>query len=177
MTIRPVISSILFSALVFAQQTPERHPDVPYVPTPVEVVEAMLKLADVHPGDVVYDLGCGDGRIVIMAAEKFGATGTGVDVDRERLADARENARKAGVSGKVAFLERDLFSADIRRASVVTLYLLPALNQKLRPKLLRDLKPGTRVVSFSFDMGDWKPDQTGDVNGRHIYLWVIPEKR
>ena len=176
MTIRMSISSMVLSTLVLAQSTPERRPDVPYVPTPVEVVEAMLKLADVHKGDVVYDLGCGDGRIVIMAAEKFGATGTGVDIDREMVADARENAKRAGVNDKVHFVEGDLFATDIRPASVVTLYLFPTLNQKLRPKLMRDLKPGTRVVSFSFDMGDWKPDKTGDVNGRSIFLWIIPGK-
>jgi ribosomal protein L11 methylase PrmA len=134
----------------------------------------MLKLADVKSSDVVYDLGCGDGRIVIMAAQKFGAQATGVDIDPERIREARENARKAGMTSRVKFIQQDLFEADIRPASVVTLYLLPGVNLKLRPKLLKDLKPGSRVVSNSFDMGDWKPDKEIDHNGRKLYLWIVP---
>jgi cyclopropane fatty-acyl-phospholipid synthase-like methyltransferase len=175
-TRRAAVFSTVFSALLCAQQgTPERHPDVPYVPTPIEVVEQMLRLADVHKGDVVYDLGCGEGRIVIMAAEKFNAIGTGVDIDPELIRDAREKAKKAGVSEQVKFIQGDLFETDIRPASVVTLYLLPSINEKLMPKLLSELKPGTRVVSFAFGIGDWKPNKTMDVNGRHIFLWLVPE--
>ena len=149
--------------------------DVPYVPTPPEVVGAMLKLGEVHKGDVVYDLGCGDGRIVVMAAQKFNARGTGVDINPERIKEAEENARKAAVSGQVRFIEKNLFDADIRDATVVTLYLLPEVNLRLRPKLLKDLKVGTRIVSHSFDMGEWKPDKKIDVNGRSVYLWLVTE--
>ncbi len=146
------------------------------MPTPPEVAEAMLKLAGVKSGDFVIDLGCGDGRIVIMAAQKFGARGKGVDFNPTRVKEARENARKAGVAGRVQFIQGDLFDADIHEASVVTLYLLPAVNLKLRPKLLRDLKVGTRIVSHSFDMGDWGPDNTKEPNGRIIRLWTVTEK-
>jgi ubiquinone/menaquinone biosynthesis C-methylase UbiE len=145
-------------------QEHDRTPDVPYVPTSQEVVDEMLKLAGVKQTDTVYDLGCGDGRIVITAAQKFGAKGVGVDINPERIQEATENAKKAGVTGKVKFVEGDLFTADIHDASVVTLYLLPSVNLKLRPKLLKDLRPGTRIVSHSFDMG---------VNGRKIYLWTV----
>ena len=147
--------------------------DVPYVPTPPEVVEAMLKLAAVKPGDVVYDLGCGDGRIVIAARQKFkAAKGVGIDINPERIKEATDNAKKAGVD-HVQFVEKNLFEADFHEANVVTLYLLPGVNMKLRPKLQKELKPGSRIVSHSFDMGDWKPDKTEDVNGRKIYLWTI----
>ena len=175
--VTPLLAAL--SALASAQQaTPDQYPDVPYVPTPVEVVEQMLTLAGVHQGDVVYDLGCGDGRIVLMAAQNFGAKATGIDLDADLIRMAREKAKRAGLSEKVTFVQGDLFEADLRSASVVTLYLLPAINQKLKPKLLRDLRPGTRVVSFSFDMGDdWKPDKTADVNGRHVYLWTIPARK
>ncbi len=150
--------------------------DVPYVPTPPDVVEAMLKLAGVKSGDFVIDLGCGDGRIVVMAAQRFGARGKGVDFNPTRVKEARENARKAGVTKRVQFVHGDLFDADIHEASVVTLYLLPAVNLKLRPKLLRDLKVGTRIVSHSFDMGDWPPDKTEQHSGRIIRLWTVTEK-
>ncbi len=154
---------------------PRRHPDVPYVPSPPDVVAEMLKLANVHKGDKLYDLGCGDGRIVIMAAQKFGADGTGVDINPERIKEAEANAKQAGVAGKVHFVENDLFKADIHDADVVTLYLLPSVNLKLKPKLLKDLKPGTRIVSHSFDMGEWQPDKTAEVDGRRLYLWVVPK--
>jgi SAM-dependent methyltransferase len=156
--------------------TPQRPLDVPYVPSPNPVVEAMLRLAAVKDTDTVYDLGCGDGRIVITAAKSFGAHGVGVDLNPERIEEATANATKAGVAGLVKFEENDLFKADISAASVVTLYLLPDVNNRLKPKLLRDLKPGTRVVSHSFDMGEWKPDKEEIVDGKHIYLWVIPKK-
>jgi SAM-dependent methyltransferase len=148
--------------------------DVPYVPTRPELVEQMLKLANVKKTDVVYDLGCGDGRIVIMAAQKFGARAVGVDADPERIKEANANAEKAGVADRVKFVEGNLFNADIHDATVVTLYLLPDVNMRLRPKLLKDLKPGTRIVSHSFDMGDWKPDREIEVEGSRLYLWTVP---
>jgi SAM-dependent methyltransferase len=155
-----------------------RTPDVEYVPTPPEVVTEMLRLVDVTKQDVVYDLGCGDGRLVITAAKRYGARGVGVDVDPARIRESRENARKAGVAKQVKFLEQDLFETDVREATVVTLYLLPKLNLQLRPKLLRDLKPGTRVVSHDFDMDEWQPDQVVKVSGANydhtVYYWVIP---
>jgi precorrin-6B methylase 2 len=167
---------LLSSPAGLAQQpaAPTRQPDVIFVPTPPEVVEAMLKLAGVTKNDVVYDLGCGDGRIVIAAARDFGARGVGIDIDPQRVKEATENAQKAGVADRVKIIQGDLFEANISEATVVTLYLLPSLNLKLLPKLKKELKPGTRIVSHAFDMGDWKPDKEQDVNGRHIYLWTIP---
>ncbi len=166
---------------LFSATSQQRKPDVHYVPTPEEVVEEMLRLANVSKDDVVYDLGCGDGRIVITAAKKYGARGVGVDIDPQRIKESNENAQKAGVTDRVKFLQQDLFEIDFSEATVVTLYLLPALNLKLRPKLLRDLKPGSRIVSHAFDMGDWKPDQVvnvpGDIDGdleRTVYFWVVP---
>jgi len=153
---------------------PFRDPDVPYVPTRQEVVEAMLRMADVRPGDVVYDLGCGDGRIVIAAAQKFGARGVGIDIDPARISEARYNARRAGVEKQVEFRAGDLFAADIRDATVVTLYLLPEVNLRLRPKLQHDLRPGTRIVSHDFSMGpDWPADRTQKVGHDTLYLWTI----
>ncbi|MBW4580745.1 MAG: class I SAM-dependent methyltransferase [Tildeniella nuda ZEHNDER 1965/U140] len=161
-------------------ETAQRQPDVVYVPTPTEVVDRMLALAKVKNNDVIYDLGSGDGRIVITAAQKLGATGVGVDIDPERIREANENAQKAKVTDRVQFRQQDLFQTDLRQASVVTLYLLPDLNLKLRPKLFQELKPGTRVVSHDFDMGDWKPERTERINvgGRQhtVYYWVIPSK-
>jgi SAM-dependent methyltransferase len=170
------IAFVLAVSLFHAQDPQPRRPDVPYVPTPDEVVQSMLKLAGVHDGDVVYDLGCGDGRIVIAAA-RLGARGVGVDINPDRIREARLNARQAGVEDKVKFLEADLFTAPIQDATVVTLYLLPSVNLKLRPKLWKDLKPGTRVVSHAFDMGDWKPEKTDEVDNRPIYFWTIPASR
>ena len=160
-------------------QEPEQKKklDVPYVPTPQSVVDAMLKLAAVTKSDVVYDLGCGDGRIVITAAKTHGARGIGIDIDPERIKEANANAQKAGVTDRVKFLEQDLFQTDFKEASVVTLYLLPDINLKLRPKLQSELKPGTRIVSHAFDMGDWQPEKTENVEGRTIYLWTIPPKK
>lgn len=148
--------------------------DVPYVSTKQEVVDAMLKLAKVTKNDVVYDLGCGDGRIVITAAKEYGATGIGIDIDPERIKEANKNAQEAKVKNKVKFVKGDLFDADLSKASVVMLYLLPSVNLKLRPKLLKELKTGTRIVSHAFDMGDWKPEKTVKVNNSTIYLWIIP---
>jgi ribosomal protein L11 methylase PrmA len=152
-------------------------PEVPFVPTPEEAVTSMLKLAEVKPGDTVIDLGSGDGRIVISAVRDHGATrAVGVDINPERIAEANENARRAGVQDKVEFRQGDLFDADIGDASVVTLYLLPSVNERLKPKLLSELKPGTRIVSHAFDMGDWKPTKQVEDDGRTLYLWVVPER-
>jgi SAM-dependent methyltransferase len=152
---------------------PARVPDVIYVPTPEAVVDAMLDMARVGKDDVVYDLGCGDGRIVIEAAKRGAKRAVGVDIDPERIAEARANAKEAGVGDKVEFVEGDLFETDLKGATVVTLYLLPDLNLRLRPKLL-ELPRGTRVVSHAFDMGDWKPERTRTVEGKHVYLWTVP---
>lgn len=149
-------------------------PDVHYVPTPQPVVDAMLKLAKVTDKDVVYDLGCGDGRIPITAATRYGARGVGIDIDPQRIREANENLKTAGVADKVRFMNQDLFTTDISQATVVTLYLLPSLNLKVLPKLNKELKPGTRVVSHAFDMGDIKPEQTQNINGRTIYMWTVP---
>jgi SAM-dependent methyltransferase len=152
-----------------------REPDVIFVPTPQEVVDAMLKMADVKKGDVVYDLGCGDGRIVVTAAKQYGVHAVGIDINPVRIGEAQENVKQAAVTGLVTLRNEDLFEADIKEASVVTLYLLTSLNVKLRPKLWHDLKPGTRVVSQTFDMGDWKPEKEEVVGGHTIYLWRIPQ--
>ena len=160
-----------------AQQPPQlRSPDVIFVPTPQEVVDAMLKLAKVGPNDVVYDLGSGDGRIPITAAKTYGARGVGIDIDPQRIREATENLKTSGMGDKVKFLNQDLFTTPIGEATVVTLYLLPSLNLKLLPKLNAELKPGTRIVSHAFDMGDIKPQETQNVNGRTIYLWTVPIK-
>ena len=149
-----------------------RQPDVIYVPTRQTVVDAMLKVANVKAGDVVYDLGCGDGRIPVTAA-KLGARAVCIDIDPRRTAEANENVKKSNVGDRVKVLNQDLFTTDISEASVVSLYLLPSLNLKLRPTLWRTLKPGTRIVSHDFDMGDWKPEQTLNVDGATIYYWTI----
>jgi SAM-dependent methyltransferase len=149
--------------------------DVRYEPSPFPVVRAMLELANVGPNDVVYDLGSGDGRIVIMAAKEFGARGVGIDVDPELIAEARANARKAGVENKVQFIEGNMFDADLRPATVVTLFLHPEPNLRLRPKLLAELKPGSRIVSYIWDLGDWKPDAERTAANDKIYLWRVPE--
>jgi SAM-dependent methyltransferase len=155
----------------------EKEPEVPYVPTHERIVAEMLKVANVKKNDVLYDLGSGDGRIVITAAKRFGTRGVGVDIDPVRVKEARENAVKAGVTDRVKFLQQDLFETDFREATVVTLYLLPEVNLRLRPKLLSDLKPGTRVVSHNYDMGDWTPLKTLQIRvpeEHTIYYWVVP---
>ena len=159
--------------LAQAQPAPRRSPDVVFVPTPNEVIEKMLELAKVTPKDVVYDLGCGDGRIVIAAAKK-GARAVGIDIDPQRIKEANANAKAEKVTGRVRFVENDLFESDISEATVVTLYLLNRLNEKLKPKLMKELKPGTRVVSHAFDMSDWAPKQKTSVGGTTVYLWRIP---
>jgi precorrin-6B methylase 2 len=162
-------------APVAAPQKELRTPDVIFVPTPEEVVEAMLKVAKVGKGDVLYDLGSGDGRIPITAAQKYGiARGIGIDINPERIKEANENRIKAGVGERVSFINADLFESNLSEATVVTLYLLPTLNLKLLPKLLKELKPGTRLVSHAFDMGTWKPEQALKIGGRSVYFWTIP---
>jgi len=158
-----------------APQKELRAPDVIFVPTPEEVVDAMLKVAKVGKGDVLYDLGSGDGRIPITAAKKYGiARGIGIDINPERIKEANENLAAAGVGDRVRFLNADLFESNLSDATVVTLYLLPRLNLKLLPKLLDELKPGTRIVSHAFDMGSWKPEKTLNIDGRSVYFWTIP---
>jgi SAM-dependent methyltransferase len=191
-----LLALLLSVGAVVAEQPlepPEKQPDVPYMPTHEKVVAEMLKVAKVGKDDVLYDLGSGDGRIVITAAKEFGARGVGIDIDPDLIREARENAAKAGVADKVKFLQQDLFETDIREATVVTLYLWPEINLRLRPKLLSDLQPGSRVVSHNHDMGDWKPLKTVRVRVPHeyvfsktlnmrvphqhkIYYWVVPHR-
>ena len=179
MRFRHLATSLLVVSCAAAQtkDTPRHGPDVPYVRSSDAVVDGMLKLARTQKSDIVYDLGCGDGRIVIAAARDYGAHGVGVDINPELVREARGNARKAHLEGLVKFEENDLFEADIHSATVVTLYLLPNVNLRLRPKLLKELKPGARVVSHNWNMGDWKPDKEEIVDGRTLYLWIIPAKK
>jgi SAM-dependent methyltransferase len=189
MRLRKSLAVVLLGAALAAAQTvqtpqPKKSLDVPYVPTTEDAVDAMLKLAEVKKGDVVYDLGCGDGRIVIAAAKNYGARGVGIDIDPQRIAEANANARRAGVEKLVRFEENDLFQANFKEATVVTLFLLSSVNLKLKPKLLAELKPGTRIVSNTFDMGDWKPEKEFTVPNtdddsflsHRLYLWTIPAK-
>jgi SAM-dependent methyltransferase len=157
-----------------------RAPDVHYEPTPPDVVEVMLRLGNVKAGDIVYDLGCGDGRIVIRAVREFASRGVCVDIDPQRITESRENAHAAGVADQIRFLNQDLLATEVSEATVVMLFLSPALNLAVRPKLLRELKPGTRIVSHWHDMGDWKPQKTLRVQSsgreRPVYLWTIPAR-
>ncbi|WP_013334241.1 SAM-dependent methyltransferase [Gloeothece verrucosa] len=153
------------------------YKDAPYLPSSNVVVQEMLRIAQVTSSDVVYDLGSGDGRIVISAAKNYGAKGVGIDIDPKLIQEAKANAREAGVSDRVKFIEQDFFKADLSEATVVTLYLLSDANLKLRPKLLQELKPGTRIVSHAFNMGTWKPEQVVTVTGgSKIYYWIVPEQ-
>lgn len=167
-----------FARALAPGQAATRAPDVAYEPTPHNVVAEMLKLARVGAKDVVYDLGCGDGRIVIAAAKQLGARGVCVDIDPQRIRESRANAQRSGVAERIVFLEQDLFQTDLGDATVVTLFLSPDVNLRLRPKLWRELKRGTRVVSYVHDMGDWTPQEARDVQGalglRRLYLWIIP---
>lgn len=177
-----LVSAFAIAAAGGCQQAPaaglpaSRAPDVPYEPTPHHVVAEMLKLAQVGANDVVYDLGCGDGRIVI-AAVKLGARGVCVDIDPQRIHESRANAQNSGVAERIVFLNQDLFETDIGNATVVTLFLWPGVNLKLRPKLWRELKPGTRVVSYIHGMGDWPPQKSHNVEGargpRKLFLWSV----
>lgn len=176
---RHVVSSLLaagsLAALPSALRAQTRQLDVPYVPTPEHIVEAMLKLVQPTKDDYLVDLGCGDGRIVITAAQKYGVRGFGVDLNPERIKEARANAQKAGVTNLVEFIEGDLFKTDFKKASVLTMYLLPSVNMRLRPAVL-EMRPGTRVVSHAFHMEDWKADATEQFDFRTVYHWVVPAK-
>jgi len=178
----PILALLLAAAVAASAQTPStpKEPDVPYVPTHEKIVAEMLKVAKVKKTDVLYDLGSGDGRIVITAAKKFGTRGTGIELLPQLVREARDNAEKAGVSELAKFVEGDIFEANIADATVVTLYLLPAVNMRLRPKLL-ELRPGTRIVSHNYDLGDWKPEKTIKLNladGEHtVYYWVVPARK
>ncbi|MGH8704050.1 MAG: methyltransferase domain-containing protein [Burkholderiales bacterium] len=180
-----IVTAIFVAGSGFAEQPavsplPLRPPDARYEPTPMNVAHAMLELANVNAGDVVYDLGCGDGRIVIAAALRFGARGVCVDIDPQRIAESRENARTAGVTDRIRFLHEDLFATEISSATVVMLYLTVEMNIALRPKLLRELRPGARIVSHWHGMGDWKPQMTrhvqSDTGWRSIFLWTVPQR-
>jgi precorrin-6B methylase 2 len=179
---KPVMAVVaLLAAVGVALAQPEKkEPDVPFVTTPEAVVLEMLKMAKVTKDDLVYDLGSGDGRIVIAAAKHFGARAVGIELERHLVAESEENARQAGVADRVRFVHGDIFEADLRDATVVTLYLFPAVNLELRPKLLRELRPGARIVSHMYDMGDWTPhDNTQVVVGRGIhfvYSWIVPPR-
>jgi precorrin-6B methylase 2 len=148
--------------------------NTPYVQTPQEVVSAMLALAHVTSKDIVYDLGCGDGRIAITAARDYGAHAVGIDINPDRVEESRSNASKAGVSGLVDFVQKDFFDADLSRATVVAMYLLPEVNTELLPKLLQTLKPGTRIVSHAFGFREWKPEQAIEVSSCKVFLWTVP---
>jgi cyclopropane fatty-acyl-phospholipid synthase-like methyltransferase len=173
--LRAVVLILLVAAPAAAQPFKgTKQPDVRFVPSPDSVVDAMLALARVSANDVVFDLGSGDGRIPITAASRYGAFGVGIEIDAKLNRQAADNAKKAGVTDRVRFLTQDLFEADISQATVVTLFLLPRINQDLIPKLKRELRPGTRIVSHQFDMGaQWPPEESEDVNGLMIYLWTI----
>ena len=169
--------AVLLCTALFAQSRGGAKPDVIYVPTPMPVVEGMLKLAKVTRTDVVYDLGSGDGRIVIAAARQFGARGVGIELDPALVKQARANAAAAGVADRVRFVTQDLFQTDLRPATVVTLYLLQSLNERLRPKLVRELRPGARVVSHVFNMGpEWPATETVTVERSRIFLWTLPAR-
>jgi SAM-dependent methyltransferase len=177
----PLFITLLLAAFMefcagnaFSQPEPARKLDVPFVPTPQAVIDKMLEMAKVGKDDVVYDLGCGDGRIVITAAKERGARGVGIDLNPQRIAEARASAESAGVAEKIRFIVGDLFTADFSEASVVTLYLLPNINRELRPQLWKQLKVGTRVVSHAFDMGpEWPPERTERIEGKTVYYWTI----
>jgi precorrin-6B methylase 2 len=149
---------------------------VPFVPTPQEVVEGMLELAQAKKGDVVYDLGSGDGRIVITAAKKYEARAVGFEIDPELIRRSRESIRREGLEKLAEIREQDILTVDLSQANVLTMYLLPSVNLKLRPKILSEMAPGSRVVSHAFDMGDWKPDKIVQIDGRDVYYWTVPQR-
>jgi len=179
-----VIAALLLSSISAGRPMPVQAQDssfenkkiVPFVPTPQEVVDKMIELGGVKKGDTVYDLGSGDGRIVITAAKK-GARAVGFEIDGDLVKESRENIQKAGVENLAEIRQQDILTVDLSAASVITMYLLPDVNLKLRPNILSQLKPGSRVVSHAFDMGDWKPDRTERINGRTVYLWIVPAKK
>ena len=171
-----LVATCLPATSAQAQTATADRPDVIYVPTPMAVVDAMLQLAKVTSTDVIYDLGCGDGRIPVAAARKFGARGVCIDIDPERIREADENIARSGVGDKVRTVQGDLFQQPLGEATVVTLYLLDSVNERLLPKLRRELKPGTRIVSHAFRMGAWAPEQTLTVDGRRLFFWTIPPR-
>jgi hypothetical protein len=177
------VAVLLLAAAAGAQSptTQQKPLDVPYVPTHESLVDEMLSMAKVGKNDVLYDLGSGDGRIVITAAQRFGTRGVGYDLDPERISEARENARRAGVTDRVRFELQDIFTAKISDATVVTMYLLPDVNLRLRPKLLAELRPGTRIVSHNYDLGDWQPLQRKEMDvagiNHTLFLWVVPARK
>jgi precorrin-6B methylase 2 len=179
MFFRIAVFTLAAAPMMFGQTQPlnTRYTDIPFVPTPLKVVDAMLNLADVKPGDVLIDLGSGDGRIVIAAAKKYGIRAIGIEIDPELVRESEKNAQEVGVADKVRFIKGDLFGQDLRQASIVTLFLTPGVNLRLRPKLLKELKPGTRVVSRTFNMGAWAPSKTVQVDNDRVYLWVIPDEK
>ncbi|HEX5513060.1 MAG TPA: class I SAM-dependent methyltransferase [Gammaproteobacteria bacterium] len=179
MGFKPAFTATWLASLLIAVMNPTHAQldpklDVPYVPTREVVVQAMLDVGQVSSSDLLYDLGSGDGRIVVTAAKERGTRGVGVDLDPQRVREAKANAKQAGVEDKVTFIEGNLFETDFSKATVVTMYLLPAVNLQLRPRILSDLRPGTRIVSHSFDMGDWQPDQQAQISGSYVYLWIVP---
>lgn len=185
MTAKTVLSVVLFSTLIIAvgagSPASPQQSLAPYVPTPQPVVDKMLELAQVTSSDIVYDLGCGDGRIVVTAAKKYGARGVGIDIDPDRIKESRQNAKAAGVEHLVTFRLEDVMKADVSEATVVTLYLLTSSNELIRPMLVRQLKPGSRIVSHAFGMGDWKPAKMQTINdengfNRTLYLWTVEAK-
>jgi cyclopropane fatty-acyl-phospholipid synthase-like methyltransferase len=171
------LSLVLLSSLIFTtpgQQEVDIH--APYVTTPFSVVDAMLKLARTRRNDVVYDLGCGDGRIVIAAAKRYGARGVGIDVNPERIQEARANAKREGVESLVRFTAQNVYDVDFRDATVVAMYLLPDMHRKLSPKLQQNLRPGARIVTHTFDLGEWKPHKTQSIDGEQIFFWQVGKK-
>jgi SAM-dependent methyltransferase len=173
---RAAPATLLLPSAARAREEPARPLDVPYVPTAMPVVDAMLDLARVRKDDVLYDLGCGDGRIVVRAASRFGCRGVGVDLNPERVVEARANAQREKMTALTRFEVGDVFEFDFSPATVVTMYLLPSVNLKLRPRLLKELKAGTRIVSHDFDMGDWTPEATRDIGRSRIFLWTVPAR-
>lgn len=172
-----LIASPAVARRAYAQAEPVPRLDVPFVPTPQQVVDKMLELAKIQKDDYLVDLGSGDGRIPVTAAQRYGVKALGVDLNPQRIKEANERAKAAGVTDRVQFRQQDLFQTDISEANVLTMYLLPSVNLKLRPKILSDMKPGSRIVSHAFDMGDWKPEQKVTVDGRSVFLWIVPPKR
>jgi precorrin-6B methylase 2 len=176
-SLRPAFYALALGAglLTSAALAEEPKLDVIYVPTPQDVVDRMLDMAEVKPGDFMIDFGCGDGRMVVSAAKR-GARGYGVDINPVRIKEANENAKKAGVTDKVEFKIANLFEEDLSKADVMAMYLLTDINLRLRPKILKTMKPGTRIVSHAFDMGDWEPDQKDVVSGKQVFFWIVPAK-
>jgi SAM-dependent methyltransferase len=174
-----MIRAIVAGALLLLMQAPERPsrpPDIFFAATPQRVVTAMLQLAHVTADDVVYDLGSGDGRIVILAAQRYGARGVGIEIDRRLVTLSRQLAHEAAVDDKVSFIEGDFYKADLSKATVVTMWLSPTINEELAPKLLRELRPGARIVSHQFSMGRWMPDDQVTIGDEHVFLWRIPPR-